>query len=123
MRKSAAPKFNIKTFSVILDGHYRIERGHQIQFKLERVFTGDILCAIGPTHKKYRARVVGGSGAQRKCPLRASTKTPGILKTVTFEDENIEANGAIVTLEEESVINLEFLQRSSDVGEFSYCSK
>ena len=86
---------------------------------MEEEFTGDVLCAIVPTHKNYRARVIGGNGAQRKCPLRASTKIPGILKTVIFEDEGIEANGVIVTLEEEHVINLEFLQRSSDVGKFT----
>ena len=103
----------------ISDGHYRIERGHQIQFKLEGVFTGDVLCAIVPTHKNYRTRVIGGSGDQRIFPLRASTKTPGILKTVHFEDENLMANAAIVTLEDEDVINFEFLQRSSDVGKFS----
>lgn len=99
----------------ISDGHYRIERGHQIQFRLEAPFTGDILCAIVPTHKNYRARVIGGSGAQRIYPLRASTKIPGIFKTVHFDDENLEANGVIVTLEAEDVINFEFLQRSSDV--------
>ena len=85
---------------------------------MEAPFTGDILCAIVPTHKNYRARVIGGSGAQLSFPLRASTKTPGILKTVIFEDENLEANAAIVTLEDADVINLEFLRRSSDVGKF-----
>ena len=44
--------------------------------------------------------------------MRASTKTPRILKTVHFEDENLEANGVIVTMD---MINFEFLQRSSDV--------
>ena len=102
----------------ISDGHYRIERGHQIQFKLEGAYTGDVLCAIVPTHKNYRTRVIGGSGPQRNFPLRASTKIPGIFKTVHFEDENLEANGVILTLEEEDVMNFEFLQRSSDVGKF-----
>ena len=97
-----------------------MERGHQIQFKLEGVFTGDVLCAIVPTHKNYRTRVIGGSGPQRRCPLRASTKIPGIFKTVHFEDEDLEANGVIVTMEEEDIINLEFLLRSSDVGKFSF---
>ena len=45
-------------------------------------------------------------------------KTQGIFKTVHFEDENLEANGVILTLEEEDVLNFEFLHRSSDVGKF-----
>ena len=97
-----------------------MERGHQIQFKLEGAYTGDVLCAIVPTHKNYRARIIGGSGDQRRFPLRVSTKTPGIFKTVHFEDENLEANGVIVTMEEEDIINLEFLLRSSDLGKFSF---
>ena len=50
------------------------------------------------------------------CPLRVFTKYhPTTYKRVSFQDENIEANGAIVSLVSEDIINFKFLLNTSDV--------
>ena len=50
------------------------------------------------------------------CPLRVFTKyQPTTYKRVIFQDENIEANGAIVSLVNEDTINFNFLLNTSDV--------
>jgi len=71
------------------------------------------------TGTKYRTRVIDGTYKEKcptPCPLRVSTKsTATTYKRAVFQDENIEANGAIVSLVNEDTINFQFLLNSSDV--------
>jgi hypothetical protein len=98
-------------------GHYRIQRDYPIVFQLESPITGDIWCGIVHTSPKFRTSVVcdGTKRKVKKWPLRVSTKLPTIYRTIMLEGEDIKAHGAIVSLDDEDTIVLEFPLLSSEV--------
>lgn len=71
------------------------------------------------TGTRFRTRVIDGAykgKSSTPCPLRVFTKYHATTyKRVIFQDENIEANGAIVSLVNEDTINFNFLLNTSDV--------
>lgn len=71
------------------------------------------------TGTRFRTRVIDGTykgKSSTPCPLRVFTKYRATTyKRVIFQDENIEANGAIVSLINEDIINFKFLLNTSDV--------
>ena len=115
--------FNIYTFFV--DGHYRIEKGHQIQFELDRPYTGDILLAIVHTNQRFRTEIFESS--QEKSSeefIKYPIKVSGIYRDVTFDKScsfsgtNVKAHGSIVSLDNETIIDMEFILNSWDCGKF-----
>lgn len=106
-------------YILFLDGHFRIEQGKPCQFKLASPISGDVWCGIVHTGTRFRTRVIDGTYKQKcptPCPIKISTKhCATTYKRVIFQDENIEANGAIVSLLNEDTITFEFLLNSSDV--------
>jgi len=81
--------------------------------------SGDVWCGIVHTGTRFRTRVIDGTykgKSSTPCPLRVFTKYRATTyKRVIFQDENIEANGAIVSLINEDIINFKFLLNTSDV--------
>ena len=83
MKNRTVPK--ICTFH-FADAHYRITKGHPIQYKLDKPYTGNILFALVHTHPSHRKVCIDG-GIQ--CPFQAypSLSKKCVYKKVKFEDE------------------------------------
>ena len=113
-------------FHFILEKQFRFQRGASskikkvkktklftYQFQLNESRTGDVLVGIVKSHVDHKDEVIDASTANEDghpCPIKAWTNAgEGIRKTVQFGKNDQLMHGNIVTLEDEDVINIEFL--------------
>jgi len=96
--------------------HMRLETNKVVQFELEQPFTGKVAIAIVKRHVEHKNEVVDGlRSTGHRCPFVAYTSNKN---DTTYEELDLDgevcANGAILNMRNEKIINIVFNMFSTE---------